>query len=231
MSKVLGIVPARKGSKGVKNKNKLIINGKPLIEYTINSALKSKIDKLVVSTDCVDIRNISLKLAAGSPFLRPKELSLDHSLTIDVVKHCLSFYQSLGAHYDTIILLQPTCPLRTFELINAAIEKLDSDPTIDSVVSVVDVEGNHPFRMKRIENEKLVNYIDLGYEDMRPRQQLPKVYIRSGSIYAIRTNTLLKLNGLVGKSVYPIVEKNEDSINIDTTYDLHLFKYKLGDLI
>jgi CMP-N,N'-diacetyllegionaminic acid synthase len=231
MSKVLGIVPARKGSKGVKNKNKLIINGKPLIEYTINSALKSKIDKLVVSTDCVDIRNISLNLGADSPFLRPKELSLDHSLTIDVVKHCLSFYQSLGEHYDTIILLQPTCPLRTFELINAAIEKLDSDPTIDSVVSVVDVEGNHPFRMKRIENDKLVNYIDLGYEDMRPRQQLPKVYIRSGSIYAIRTNALLKLNGLVGKSVYPIVEKNEDSINIDTSYDLHLFKYKLGDLI
>ena len=85
--------------------------------------------------------------------------------------------------------------------------------------------------MKRIENDKLVNYIDLGYEDMRPRQQLPKVYIRSGSIYAIRTNALLKLNGLVGKSVYPIVEKNEDSINIDTAYDLHLFKYKLGDLI
>jgi len=230
MNKILGIIPARKGSKGVKNKNSLIINGKPLIEYTINSALKSKIDKIVVSTNCSKIQKISIDLGVSSPFLRPEHLATDNALTIDVVKHCLDYYKNIGEDFDIVMLLQPTCPLRSSEMINKAIDKLSSSEDIDSVVSVVDVEGNHPFRMKRIENNKLVNYIDLGFEDMRPRQELPKVYIRSGSIYAIKVDALLKYNGLVGSSVYPLIEESDLAINIDTYHDLHLFENKINNL-
>ena len=230
MNKVLGIVPARKGSKGVKNKNSLIVNGKPLIQYTLESALKSKIDKLVVSTNCVDIQKMSIDLGVHSPFIRPEHLSTDKALTIDVVKHCIDYYKERGEDFDVIMLLQPTCPLRSSGIINQAINKLSSETDLDSVVSVVDVQGNHPFRMKRIENDKLINYIDLGFEDMRPRQELPTVYIRSGTIYAIRTDALLKYNGLVGQSVFPLIEKHDETINIDTHNDLELFINKLNEL-
>lgn len=227
MNKVLAIIPARKGSKGVKSKNKYIIGGKPLIQYTIETALKSKIDKVLVSTDCKEIRKISLELGAHAPFLRPKKLSTDNALTYDVVLHAIKYLKDNNEKYDLIILLQPTCPLRTSSIINKSINVLNKNLDVDSVVSVVDVDGNHPFRMKRIENNRLINFLDLGYEDMRPRQQLPKVYIRSGSIYAIRLKKMLEINGLVGGSVFPIIEKNDDVINIDNYNDLMLLKNRI----
>lgn len=223
MSKFLGIIPARKGSKGIKNKNRFIVNGKPLIAYTIIPSLKSELDEVIVSTNCEIIRQISINYGANAPFLRPDYLSTDSALTVDVVKHALEYYEKEKRFFDYIFLLQPTCPLRSKLMINQTIKTLKENKEYDSALSVVDVQGNHPARMKKIVNGNLVNFDNSKKEDMRPRQELPKVYLRSGSIYAIKVETFKKNNSLVGNKVYPIIEKPEDTINIDSPHDLELF--------
>ena len=179
MAKVLAIIPARAGSKGLKNKNIKLLNGKPLIAYTIMQAKKSElISKIVVSTDSDEIATISKQYGAEVPFIRPKEFSYDNSLTYDVVQHCIDFFNDRQDIYDIILLLQPTTPFRPFTTIDKAIEILLNDKSFDSVVSVVDVDGNHPNRMKIIKDGKLLNYVNQGFEDMRPRKELSQVYMQ-----------------------------------------------------
>ncbi len=228
MTKVLAIIPARSGSKGVINKNIKSLDGHPLISYTISQAKKSKlISKTIVSTDSKKISEIAESYGAQAPFIRPKELSQDHSLTYDVVKHCIDFFNKQNDTYDIIVLLQPTTPLRPFKVIDKAIEMLLNDNSINSVVSVVDVEGNHPNRMKIIKNGKLINYVNQGFEDMRPRKELPKVYIRSGAIYAIRCKNFISEKSLVSKDCAPIIMKYEDTINIDNLSDFNYCEFLL----
>ena len=142
MKKVIAIIPARAGSKGVLNKNIKSLNGKPLISYTIEEAKKSKfIDKLIVSTDSKEIADISLSQGASVPFIRPSELSTDSSLTFDVIKHTMNFLKDKDEHYDIIVLLQPTTPFRKVESIDKAILTLKKSNKYTSVVSVIEVEG------------------------------------------------------------------------------------------
>tara|TARA_B100001146_G_C16194795_1_gene441060 strand:- start:388 stop:1089 length:702 start_codon:yes stop_codon:yes gene_type:complete len=222
MTKVLAIIPARSGSKGVKNKNIKSLNEQPLISYTILQAKKSKlISKTIVSTDSNEIAEISRSYGAEVPFIRPKKISQDTSLTYDVVKHCIEFFNKENETYDIIVLLQPTTPLRPFKIIDKAIEILLQDKRYNSVVSVVDVDGYHPNRMKVIKNGKLLNYINQGFEDMRPRKKLPKVYIRSGAVYAIRVKNFIAEESLVSKDCAPLIMKYEDTINIDNVSDFN----------
>lgn len=227
--KTLGIIPARSGSKGIKDKNIIQINGKPLLKYTIEEAHKSILNEVILSTDSEVYQRLTKGTRVRCPILRPKELSTDSALTIDVVHHILDYLNKIGENFDIVMLLQPTCPLRSHRLINNSIKIMTEDKSIDSIVSVVEVGGNHPFRMKRIENDRLINFIDQGFEDLRPRQDLPKVYLRSGSIYCIRYNELKRYNSLVGKNVYPIIENPEDHVNLDTIDDLYLLKAKLNE--
>lgn len=227
MKKVLAIIPAREGSKGVKNKNIKILNDKPLISYSIEEAKKANlIDKLIVSTDSNLIADISKQNGAEVPFIRPKELATDSSLTYDVVRHTVDFFENKGDFFDIILLLQPTTPFRKASTIDKAISILKNQDIFTSVVSVVDVEGNHPLRMKKIENNFLVNYIDQENENMNPRKELPKVYIRSGSIYCILTSIFKKERSLVSKSCAPLILNKMETINIDTMLD-----FKLCELI
>ena len=217
MKKVIAIIPARSGSKGVIGKNIKNLKGKPLISYTIEEAKKSKlIDKLVVSTDSKEIADISLS-------------STDSSLTFDVIKHTINFFKDKGEQYDVIVLLQPTTPFRKVESIDKAILTLKNSNKYTSVVSVVDVEGNHPLRMKKIEGDFLKNYVDQGFENMNPRKELPKVYIRSGSIYAILTKNFFKENTLVSNSCSPMILDKTETINIDTMLDFKLCEFILSD--
>lgn len=227
--RALGIIPARSGSKGIIDKNIQEIHGKPLLSYTLEEAHKSKLDEVILSTDSKKYQSLIRGTRVKCPILRPEELSTDKALTIDVVHHVLTYLSDLGENFDIIMLLQPTCPLRSHKLINTAIEIMMEDMSIDSIVSVVEVGGNHPFRMKRIENNRLINFIEQGFEDLRPRQELPKIYIRSGSIYCIRREKLREFNSLVGKNVYPLIENLEDYANIDTMDDLYLLKAKLNE--
>tara|TARA_B100000989_G_C19453648_1_gene432947 strand:+ start:374 stop:1075 length:702 start_codon:yes stop_codon:yes gene_type:complete len=218
--KILCVIPARGGSRSVKNKNIRLLGGKPLIYYTINEALKvNEILDVVVSTDNYKIAQISKKYEAKVPFIRPKILATNNALSINVVKHSLEFMEKVNnIKYDYVLMLQPTSPFRKSKHIKSAIKKLISNKS-DSVVSVVDVIGHHPYRMKIIKNNKLKNYIDQGYEDMRPRQKLPKVYIRNGAIYLNKRSVIIKQNQLVGKNVIPLIMSENDSINIDTYKD------------
>lgn len=223
MKSVLAIIPARGGSKGVPRKNIKMLAGKPLIAYTIEVAKEIPgISDLVVSTEDEEIAEISQKLGAEVPFLRPAQLAEDLTPTYPVIMHALKEMERLRSmHYDAVLLLQPTCPLRTSMHIEDALEILFSQKC-DSVVSIVEVGNAHPFRMKRLIGNRLVNFVEQGFEDMRPRQVLPKVYLRNGAIYLSRRNSLITHEALVGEHCIGMIMNEEVSINIDGQLDFAL---------
>ena len=219
--KIIAVIPAKGSSRAIPKKNIIKILGKPLIYYTIKEAKKSKlIDDLIVSTDSREISKISKKYGAKVPFIRPKYLSTDFMQSLPVVKHAVLFMEKLNkCKYDYVVMLQPTCPLRNCIDIDIALKKLINSK-FESITSIVDVGGNHPYRMKIIKKKRLHNFIDRGFEDMRPRQKLKKIYIRNGAIYAATRNTIFKKNSLVGIKNLPYVMPKERSVNIDVINDL-----------
>lgn len=227
---ILAIIPARGGSKSVPRKNIIKVNGKPLISYTINPALKiNRLTDVVVSTDDTEIAKISRKLGAQVPFIRPVDLALDQSQSAPVIEHALHFMENLrGFKYDAVLMLQPTSPLRTVQHIEESLDLFISQEC-DSVVSIVSVGGNHPFRMKRLIGDQLINYIDQGFWDMRPRQSLPEVYIRNGAIYLISRDAFIRCNQLIGDKCLGYVMNESESINIDTPIDLKIAKLLLEE--
>jgi len=229
--RVLGIIPARGGSKGVPNKNITELLGKPLITYTIAAALESEfLTSVVVSTDDSVIAEISKKAGAQVPFIRPDSLSQDSSLSLPVVMHALRFMEAKeGLEYDAVMMLQPTAPLRTSVDIDEAIKKIFSSGA-DSVISVSNVEANHPLRMKKVDGDKLLNYVDQGFEDMRPRQQLPDVYIRNGAIYLALRATLTRQLTFSGDDCRAYIMPEERSINLDARRDFVMAEYYLQNI-
>jgi len=220
--KILGVIPARSGSKGVKNKNIKKLAGEYLINYTISQSLKSKLTDVIVSTNCEEIKNISIDLGAKVPFLRPKNLALDNSSSISVAQHALKVYSELSnTKYDALMLLQPTCPLRTFKDINNCIELFKSN-SIDSVISVCNVNGLHPARMKFLdENNLLIDPPFAELKENQPRQELRPMYIRNGAIYLTKTTHII--NGTFkGENSMAYIMDEEKSINIDTNFDFKL---------
>ena len=218
--KFLAIIPARGGSKGIPNKNIMAICGKPLIAYTIEAGKKSKyIDEIIVSTDSDIIKVIAQQYGAKVPFLRPEELSNDSAKSIDVVIHAIDFYKNNNMSFDYVILLQPTSPLRTFEHLDKAIEKLiESNRT--SLVSVCEADEN-PVLMRTIENEKLKEVISFEGTNLR-RQDLPTFYIFNGALYINSNDMLINKKKFVDENTIPYVMDKESSIDIDTMLDARL---------
>jgi len=166
------------------------------------------------------IASIAEEAGARVPFMRPDNLSQDISLSFPVIMHALEFMEeNEGVTYDAIMMLQPTTPLRSSIDIDESIKKLFSTKS-DSVISVSDVGANHPLRMKRVIGDKLINYIDQGCEDMRPRQQLPPVYIRNGAIYLAHRSTLTQQQTFSGNDCRAYIMPEIRSINIDANTDL-----------
>jgi len=219
--KTLAIIPARGGSKGIPRKNITMLNDKPLISYTINAALEADaMTDIVVSTDDTEIADIARELGALVPFIRPLKLATDQAESAPVIEHTLYFMEEMrGFKYDAIIMLQPTSPLRTSQHINDSISLFDSKDC-DSLVSIVSVGGNHPLRMKRLDGDKLLNYVDQGFWNMQPRQSLPPLYIRNGSIYLISRDTFIKKKQLIGENCLGYLMSDIESVNIDTRIDL-----------
>lgn len=229
MYKILGVIPARGGSKGIQRKNLIPLLNRPLISYTIEAARESRrLSRVIVSTDDKEIALVSQKWGVDMPFMRPTELATDSALSLHVMQHALREMEQLdGERYHVIVMLQPTTPLRLASDIDAGIELL-FESGADSVISVVDVGAYHPLRMKRVLlNGWLINYIDQGHEDMRPRQQLPPVYIRNGALYITRRNVLLEQNSFNGRDCRAYIMPAERSVNIDTEFDLVLAEYLL----
>lgn len=215
MSNIYAVVPARSGSKGVPHKNIKPLGNKPLFMWTIDAAVQSDVDNIILSSDSQEY----LDLCEYNDVMkveRPSQLAQDDVLTSAVIIHALD--AACANDDDIILLLQPTCPFRTVSDINQAIALMKMDLNC-AVISVVDVGGDHPLRMKRIVNGCLVNYVDTGFEDMRPRQELPSVYIRSGSIYACSVKNYRKHKNFYGDRVLPIVEPADYAVNIDTPRD------------
>lgn len=233
--KCLAVIIARAGSKGIPNKNLSLLAGKPLICHIIDSALianESFPFDIVFSTDCPDIREVAINSGVWAPFLRPKELAADDIPSLPVVQHAVNEVEKIrGIVYDAIIYLQPTAPLCRPKDIVSCIERLSQNPNIVSAVAVTEA-STHPFRMKRMLSDgRLVNFIDQGFEDMRPRQSLPKVYRRAGSVYVSRRDVVMQSGTLVGDPCIGVLVPGETAIDIDTKLDLQLAESILNDKI
>ena len=223
--KILGVIPARGGSKGIKGKNIYPLAGHPLISYTIQSAQKSAcLNQFIVSTDSEEIATLVREYGAQTPFIRPAHLSSDSALAIDVMKHAILEIEKIDKiQYDFLVMLQPTTPLKVGEDIDKAVDKLIRTGC-DTVISMVDVGANHPTRMYTIEDDQLVSVMDEGIS-LRPRQELPSIYIRNGAIYACKREILFEYNSLIGPDCRPYVMPLERSVNIDCITDMILAEY------
>lgn len=226
---ILGIIPARGGSKGVLRKNIKDLGGMPLIAHTIQAASKSKLLKVIVSTDDEEIARIALEYGAIVPFLRPHSLSDDHSKSIDVAKNGLEEVEKIdNTQYESIMYLQPTTPFRTAEDIDASISLLKSNPTADSVISVVNVNGHHPARMKYIENGLLIDPEFCETQENQNRQELRPMYIRNGAIYLSKRETILS-NSFKGNICLAYEMPVERSVNIDSPADFQYAMWLLNN--
>lgn len=219
--RVLGVIPARGGSKGVPGKNVRLLAGKPLIVHTIEAALKSKLDRVIVSTDDEAIASVAERAGAVVPFIRPAELASDTAKSIPVAIHALNAMEEVEhVRYDAVMLLQPTAPFKTFKDIDDALEKLALSGA-DSVISVQEVEAFHPARMKYLEGDRLVDPPFVEAYENQARQELRPMYIRNGAIYLTKRETLLR-NSYKGNDCRALLMPVERSVNIDT---LHDFEY------
>lgn len=227
--KILGIIPARGGSKGIKRKNLVELGGKPLIQYTIEECFNSKhLTNFLVSTDDREIINFSKYLNSWVPFIRPKEISTDISDSKDVALHALNYVNSVGHHYDYLMLLQPTTPFRSSSMIDEAIEMI-IDKKSDALVSIIDVGANHPFRMYSINNNNKIEAIYNSENPMLARQHLPKFYIRSGDIYLIKTDVFREKFTFLPKNTLGFIIDENKHINIDTPLDLKIAELLLSN--
>ena len=216
---IVAIIPARSGSKGFVNKNIASIKGISLMERAIKKALDSKIiDDVYISTDSNEYEDIAIKSGALSLGLRPSSLSLDSTTTQEVI---INFLENDKVKNVThIVLLQPTSPIRTVDLVDRAISvSLDTN---QSVVSVAKVEDPHPFKLKKIINNKLVPFIENTNSEIN-RQSLPLAYELTGSIYVTTKKNILERNSFFSESTIPIIQEN--FINIDSEKDFIFFKY------
>ena len=225
--KVLAVIPARGDSKGIPRKNLYPLNGKPLIAYTIEAALKSKLlTRSIISTDSEEIAEVAEKFGGDVPFIRPNVLASDTASSIDVVKHAMKELEKAdGVRYNYAVLLQPTTPLRLSGDIDKVIQKLISTQC-DTVITMVDVGAYHPARMYRIENDRLLGIMEESIA-MRRRQDLPPIYIRSGDIYACKRNIIFNRNTMLGNDCRPLVIPSNRAVNIDTLEDLLFAEYLL----
>ena len=183
--KVLAIIPARGGSKGLPNKNILPLAGKALIGWSIEVGLSSKyIDKLIVSTDSDEIAEVAKSFNCDVPFIRPADISSDKSPTIDVLMHTINYYREMNEIFDYLILLEPTSPLRELSDIDIPLEKLEETREFaDSIVGVCKVESSHPsFSVVLTDNDLIKPYASNNFSVLR-RQDLNELFFFEGSIY------------------------------------------------
>ena len=222
----LGIIVARSGSKGLKNKNSLDLGGKPLVQWIMETAKKVKdLDTLIVSTDCLISISIAQKLQIEVPFVRPKELASDNSLIVDTLLHSLNFYEEQGVFFDHIVLLQPTSPFTSVKDIKHAIA-VAKDKNADTVISGYNSGQIHPSIMYSTNEDETVSWVKHG-EKMGNRQDLDKVFLRSGNIYVIKSE-IIKSKRIYGNSIYSIEIAKERAVSIDDQMDFNFANFLIN---
>ena len=225
---ILAIIPARSGSKSIKNKNIKKINNIPLIGYSINTAKKSKlINRIIVSTDSNIIKKIAESFRAEVPFIRPKKISKDNSKDTTYLKHAINALK-LKENYqpDLIVILRPTLPFRNAKIVDSAI-KYFIKSRADSLKSIT-IAKESPYKMWEVFNKKFLKPV-FGWDNLKhtnaPRQSLKKIYWQNGYVDITKPKTLKKFNNELGKKIV-FYKINFHTIDIDYKHDLENIKNK-----
>lgn len=223
--KILAIIPARGGSKGLKDKNIKILNGKPMIAYTIEAAKKSEIFKdIIVSTDSEEYADISIEYGAKVPFLRPDYLSKDETKTNDVIEYTINELKAKGQEYDCFMILQPTSPLRKgLDITNALDIMIEKDA--NSVVSICLSEHNP--RYMNVLDDSLSMDSFLPENIKTRRQELPEYYRLNGAIYISKVDYFLQYKDLYEKNSYAYIMGKASSVDVDDQLDFEWAEYLL----
>ena len=231
--KILAIIPARGGSKGIPRKNVVRLNGRPLIAWSILAARESGcLDRIVVSTDDEEIAAISRECGADVPFHRPPELAQDNTPGVDPVIHAI---QWLEAHEEYrpeyVLLLQPTSPLRTAGDIAGVVEMARTTGA-DTVLGICAAKV-HPFSTLRLaENGQLTGFLSSDWREQQRRyprrQDLPEAHVENGALYLTRRKVILETRTFYGEKMYGYVMPEERSIDIDTPLDLWIAERSLS---
>ncbi|MCG6261977.1 acylneuraminate cytidylyltransferase family protein [Vibrio vulnificus] len=217
--KILAITPARGGSKRLPGKNIKNLNGKPLIQWTIDAALAvQEIARVMVTTDCDEIAEIAKQAGAEVPFIRPPELATDTSSSTDVIRHALDFYRAEGEEFDFVLLLQPTSPIRSADDIRHAIEQLKAH-TADAVVSVCPCDHSPLWANTLPDDRSMADFIRHEVSQLRS-QDLPDYYRINGAIYLTKVSRFYQENSLfLSSNIFAYVMNNESSVDIDHELD------------
>ena len=226
--KILGLIPARGGSKGLPGKNLKNLSGKPLIAWTVEASLQSKyIDKTVVTTDSKDIASIAKKYGASTPFLRPAELAGDTARSVDAVFHTLEQLAKAGEIYDITVFMQPTSPLRTAENIDNALEYFFKKKA-NSVISVCECEHSPVWSNILPHDNNMTGFVREEYKNL-PRQKIPTHYRINGAIYIGYNNYIKENDGFLAKETCAYIMEEKNSVDIDTIIDFKLAEIILGE--
>lgn len=232
---ILGLIPARGGSKGIPRKNIIPLAGKPLLAYTCEAALASGyISRVVLSTDDEEIAQVGRNYGVEVPFMRPVELARDDTPSLPVAVHAIEWLQVYeGWSTDILVLLQPTSPLRRTKHIDDALTIM-FEQQVDTVVSVVEVPHCYsPYKVMQLKNGRLQNFFEdplLG-NPLR-RQSVPTLYARNGPAVLIsHSKVLTKHHSFYGEYIVPYIMDTADSIDIDTPLDLQMAEWLLSQCI
>lgn len=219
--KNIAIITARSGSKGLKDKNIRILNGKPLIAYTIEAAIKSGMfDEIMVSTDSKEYASVAIKYGAKVPFLRTKKNSDDNASSWDVVKEVVKKYKDMGKEFNTVCMLQPTSPLRIAEdIVNGY--KLFNEKKADTVIAVCETQHSPLWSNTLDESNCMKGFISDDILNC-PRQKLQQYYRINGALYIRKISTLYNEGNMYDCNCYAYVMPRERSVDIDTMLDFRI---------
>ena len=235
-AEILCLIPARGGSKGIPGKNMAKLCSKPLLYYTFNATKNSSyISRTILSTDDTAIAEYG-KTSGIEVHKRPKELAGDDTPMKDVIKYHLSALEKEGYVPDVFILLQPTSPLRTEKHVDEALQALLNDDAADAIVSVVDVPHQYlPMKIMEKDETGAIHFYAADGEKYTTRQKLPRLYARNGAaIYAVYLKAFKETGSLYGKRCLPYEMKQEESVDVDTPFDLYIAEClmwkRMGDI-
>ena len=229
--KILAIIPARGGSKGIKNKNIIDVCGKPLIQYSIDLALDLKaislVDEVIVSTDSDEIKKLSEGIGASVPFLRPSNISGDKAKSIDFILHAIKYYEDSSVYFDAVLLLQPTSPLRNVILLKNAINLFIKNSNSNSLISCYKEEYINDLVMYKSNNNIQLEPLNLNHNKGVRRQDHGGIFVRNGSVYLTKVSYLKETNQIISENPLLLEMKKSQSINLDTLDDLEILKRTL----
>jgi CMP-N,N'-diacetyllegionaminic acid synthase len=219
MTRFLGLISARGGSKGIPRKNLVPLAGKPLIQYTLEAALNCRsLDRVILSTDDEEIAEFGRQAGVEVPFIRPAALATDDASTRSVQRHALEWcQQEEGTIPDALVTLQPTSPLRTSRHIDEAVSRFQTEQA-DSVLGVTPVQ-DHPYEVVGFSEGRMYRAVDRPAHVVR-RQQYPPFYKINGAIYVTKSSVLINLDTGYGERVFDYAMEWEESVDVDSLHDL-----------